>query len=65
MEMLEHQKVIIRNVSSNKELFENEIKKSIKWLNKNDLLQFNKWLIANFNDKYPDIISKYFDKTAA
>ena len=65
MEMLEHQKVIIRNVSGNKILFENEIKKSIKWLNKNDLLQFNRWLIANYNDIYPDIISKYFNKPAA
>ncbi|MBE9469229.1 MAG: hypothetical protein IMY72_13030 [Bacteroidetes bacterium] len=65
MEMLEHQKVVLRNVSSNKVLFENEIKKSIKWLNKIDLMQFSRWLIANFNDKYPDIISKYIDKTAA
>ena len=65
MEMLEHQKVVLRNVSSNKVLFENEIKKSIKWLNKIDLMQFSRWLIANFNDKYSDIISKYIDKTAA
>ena len=63
--MLEHQKIIIKNVSHDKVLFEKEIKKSLKWLNKSDLLVFNQWVIANFYDKYPDIILKYFEKSAA
>ncbi len=63
--MLEHQKIIVKNVSHNKILFEKEIKKSLKWLDKNDLLAFNQWVVANLYDKYPDIISKYFEKPAA
>ena len=46
--MLEHQKLIIKNVSHNGDFFKKEILKSVKWLNVSDLIQLFEWLKNNF-----------------
>jgi len=59
--MLEYQKLILQKVSFSKELFQLEIKKSIRWLGKNELLLFYTWLIVNYKNVYSDIIKAFFD----
>ena len=45
--ILEHQKKVIANVSSNKQIFRKEIDKSRKWLNENDFKKLQNWLKSN------------------
>lgn len=42
--MLEHQKLVLDNLSYDKELFEKEIKKSAKWLKVSELYKLLEWL---------------------
>ena len=58
--MLEYQKLILQKVSFSKELFQIEIKKSIRWLSKNELLLLYTWLIVNYKNIYSDIIKTFF-----
>jgi hypothetical protein len=46
--MLEHQKMIIKNVSQCSDLFKKEIQKSIKWLKVSELILLFEWLKENF-----------------
>ncbi len=46
--MLEHQKLIIKNVSQNSGMFIKEIVKSAKWLKISELIQLFEWLKDNF-----------------
>ena len=46
--MLEHQKIIIKNVSQCSDLFKKEILKSIKWLKVSEIILLFEWLNDNF-----------------
>jgi hypothetical protein len=46
--MLEHQKLILRNVSQCSDLFKKEIQKSIKWLKVSEIILLFEWLKDNF-----------------
>jgi hypothetical protein len=46
--MLEHQKMIIKNVSQCSDLFKKEILKSVKWLKVSELILLFEWLKENF-----------------
>ncbi|MFN2396748.1 MAG: hypothetical protein ABR597_13790 [Bacteroidales bacterium] len=50
MEMLEHQKWIIRNLSGDKELFKKELYKSLAWLEKEEIEELVEWLNSNYWD---------------
>ena len=54
--MLEYTKLILRKVSFSKELFGKELKKSIKWLKKEEILALQAWCLITFGEKYGDII---------
>ena len=58
--MLEYTKLILRKVSFSKELFGKELKKSIKWLKKEEILVLQTWCILTFGDIYGDIIQESF-----
>ena len=58
--MLEYTKLILRKVSFSKELFGKELKKSIKWLKKEEIIVLQSWCIITFGDIYGDVIQETF-----
>jgi len=58
--MLEYTKLILRKVSFSKELFGKELKKSIKWLKKEEILVLQTWCVLTFGDIYGDVIQETF-----
>jgi hypothetical protein len=53
---LELQMMVLENVSESQSLFEKELRKSFKWLAKDELQRLHSWAIAKFNDKYSKLI---------
>lgn len=64
-ELMEHQKRVIQNVSSDRQLFSKELKKSSMWLQNNELAKLKSWVIENYKNIYPDIIRHVFGEKAA
>ena len=60
--MLEYTKLILRKVSFSRELFGKELKKSIKWLKKDEILLLQAWCLITFGDKYGDVIQEAFNQ---
>ena len=56
MEMLDHQKLVLKNVSSNAGIFRKEFVKSLRWLNKAERNQLLQWIRTNFNGYYQDLM---------
>lgn len=48
MKMLEHQKWVIQQVSNDKELFKNELYKSLAWLEEKEIEALVEWLKSNY-----------------
>jgi len=65
MNMLEHQKLILENVKFDKDLFEKELSKSIKWLSNKEIFELHQWCKNEFGEEFPEIIQKVFDTEAA
>ena len=63
--MMEYAKIILPKVSFSKELFEKELNKCISWVDKNQRHELYIWCYENFNQMYPDILSKSFAGIAA
>ena len=59
--MLEFTKKILSKVSFDKDLFKKELKKSTKWMSKNELLQLKIWSLITFS-QYKKIIIDVFDR---
>ena len=59
--MLDFTKNILRKVSFDKCLFQKELTKSIRWLNKADLIKLKIWSLATFS-QYKNIILEVFDQ---
>ncbi len=58
--MLEHQKLLITNVSYIKALFRKEVTKSLNWLKPEEVVELRYWLMNNYWDRYRDVISETF-----
>ena len=58
--MLEYTKLILRKVSFSRELFGKELKKSMKWLKKDEILLLQAWCIITFGDIHGDVIQESF-----
>lgn len=58
--MLKYTETILQKVSFNKELFKKELKKSIQWLKKDELIILKTWCIINFGAIYGDVIRESF-----
>lgn len=61
--MLEFTKKILSKVSFDKDLFKKELKKSTKWVSKNELLQLKIWSLITFS-QYKKIIIDVFDRVS-
>jgi hypothetical protein len=60
--MLDHQKIILENVIDNRELFQKEFKKSLSWLDPDDIKKLYIWLKENFWDTHEDTLYFIFNK---
>jgi len=58
--MLKYTKTILSKVSFDKELFKKELKKSIHWLKKEEVIALQTWCAINFGAAYHDVISEVF-----
>ena len=58
--MLKYTETVLQKVSFNKGLFKKELKKSIKWLRKDEVTILKTWCIINFGVIYADVISEVF-----
>lgn len=58
--MLEHQKIVLENVSSDVRLFKKEIYKSLSWLEPSEIEEFKSWLVRRFNRSHAEILLEVF-----
>jgi hypothetical protein len=58
--MLEYIKTILLKVSFDKVLFEKELKKGLRALDQEDLLQLEQWCCAEFSDRHLPALSRVF-----
>ena len=58
--MLEYIKTILTKVSFDIKLFEKELKKAIKQLVNNDLLELKKWCYRKFSGKHELVLNRCF-----
>ncbi len=58
--MLEYTKTILHKVSFSPVLFGKELKKSLKWLQKDEIYLLRSWCIVTFGDLYLDTIREAF-----
>ena len=58
--MLEHQKTVLNNVYTDKNLFRKELVKSFNWLKTYEMLKLRKWVKDRFGDLYPDVIEDVY-----
>jgi hypothetical protein len=63
--MLDHQKFVLEQLSSDKELFRKEIIKSFKWLKSYEILQLYRWLKRKYGRTHADVINEIFQYIAA
>ena len=58
--MLDHQKMILENLTGNRELFVKELRKSRQWLSSEEIGTLYTWLKANFWELYSHEIEMVF-----
>lgn len=63
--MLEHQKLILENLSGNEEMFGKELQKSLQWLSTDEQQKLYLWLKDKFWKTHKTIIKTVFNKEAA
>ena len=56
--MLDLQKLVLQNVAEDKRLFKKELRKSMEWLNSDELSELSDWLRENFRDTHFDVIEE-------
>ena len=61
MAMLKYTETVLQKVSFNRELFKKELRKSIKWLKRDEVVLLQAWCIINFGNVYQDVISEVFN----
>ena len=57
--MLEYFKTILSKVSFDRKLFEKELKKAIKFVLKDDLIELKRWCYDNFGQQYGNVIEQH------
>lgn len=58
--MLELCKQILEKVSFDKYLFQKELRKSIKWIQSEEMNKFKLWVFKRFGNLYPDVVENAF-----
>ena len=59
--MLKYTKTVLQKVSFNKDLFNKELRKSLKWLKRDEVIILKTWCIINFGYIYNDVITEVFN----
>ena len=62
--MFELQKMVLNQVSEDKNLFQRELKKSFLWLQSSEIFQLHWWADENYESLYNTIISEVFNRKA-
>ena len=61
--MVELSKNILTKVSFDRQLFQKELEKSVRWISKSeDLQSFKEWCMIEFGHLYPSVLRKVFYK---
>ena len=63
--MLEFCKNVLTKVSFDRLLFAKELKKSIKWLSREELIHLRSWCIQRYGAMYGDLIHESFSQVLA
>ncbi|MFW6227243.1 MAG: hypothetical protein ACOC31_03980 [Bacteroidota bacterium] len=63
--MLEHQMIVLSNVSTDKRLFKKELIKSLKWLDPIDCTKLLDWVETKYGHLHKDVIDAVLTETAA
>ncbi|MCG8698604.1 MAG: hypothetical protein MI922_11160 [Bacteroidales bacterium] len=63
--MLEHQKLLLEQLSYDKDLFRKEIIKSFRWLKSYEIVQLYGWLKDRYGSTHGEIIQDVFEYIAA
>lgn len=58
--MLEYTKTILQKVSFSPVLFAKELKKSLQWLQLDEIFHLRAWCMVTYGDLYPQIIQETF-----
>lgn len=58
--MFEYTKMILNKVSFSRELFGKELRKSFKWLKREEIIALQAWCLLTFGDRYGDLIHHAF-----
>lgn len=62
--MLELQKKVLKNVAENKATFAKELRKSLNWLNDQEIKELKTWLYENFQETHSEILQEVFLREA-
>ena len=65
MTMLEHQKLLLDQLSYDPELFRKEIVKSFKWLKSYEIIMLHRWLKDQYGESHGELIREVFEYIAA
>ncbi len=52
--------MVLQKVSFNKDLFTRELRKSLKWLKKDEAIILKSWCVLHFGSVYSDVIHDVF-----
>jgi len=63
--MLEHQKMVLQNLSHDKELFAKELRKSLTWLKSYEVFLLHTWVKEKYGNIHNDVIREIFALVAA
>ncbi|MFC2126494.1 hypothetical protein ACFLU5_17025 [Bacteroidota bacterium] len=63
--MLEYAKTILRKVSFDRHLFEKELKKALKLLIPQEIVELKEWCYVHFGHLYRTILNRNFERIAA
>ena len=63
MAMLKYTETVLQKVSFNRELFKKELRKSIQWLKRDEVVLLQAWCIINFGNVYQDVITEVFNNS--
>lgn len=58
--MLKYTEMVLQKVSFNKDLFTRELKKSLKWLKRDEAIILKSWCVLHFGSVYSDVIHDVF-----
>lgn len=63
--MLEHQKIVIDNVSTDRYLFRKELIKSMKWLSPEEIIELKYWVKKKYWNLHEEVIKEVFTLAVA